>query len=168
VSPHLQFGYVSRAHGLKGELMVRTFDPSSEVLFEVDRVWVKRRDGVEEELGIEEANDAPKKEVRVVFEGIASREEASCYIGATLFVFRDDLDAPDDDEFFQGDLIGVAVFDATGARIGVVEEVWNNGPVPNLVIREAGREVVLPMADNFVKSVDLEAKKIVVELPEYV
>lgn len=168
MSPHLQFGYVSRVHGLKGELIVRTFDPASPVLFEVDRIWVKRRDGIEEELAIDEANDAPKHEVRVVLEGVTSREQAAHYVGATLFVFREDLDEPEGDEFFQGDLIGVEVFDAAGQRVGVVAEVWNHGEVPNLVIREAGKEVVLPMQETFVKSVDLKAKKIVVELPEYV
>jgi 16S rRNA processing protein RimM len=168
VNPHLQFGYVSRTHGLKGELMVRTFDKSSSVLFDVDRVWVKRRDGIEEELAIDEASDAPKSEVRVSFEGVSSREQAAHYVGATLFVFREDLDEPQAHEFFQGDLIGLSAFDASGVKVGVVEEVWNTGEVPNLVIREAGREVVLPMAEAFVKQVDLEARKIVVELPEYV
>ncbi|MFT3835834.1 MAG: ribosome maturation factor RimM [Myxococcaceae bacterium] len=168
MSPHLQFGYVSRVHGLKGELIVRTFDPASEVLFEVDRIWVKRRDGIEEEVAIEEANDAPKGEVRVVFDGVTSREQAAHYVGATLFAFREDLEQPEGDEFFQGDLIGIVAYDLNGEKVGTVEEVWNHGEVPNLVIREAGKEIVLPMQETFVKSVDLAARKIVVEMPEYV
>ncbi len=168
MNPHLQFGYVARAHGLHGELMVRTFDPSSEVLLEIERVWVKRRDGVEEELAVLEVEPAPKNELRVRFEGVDSREDAEGFIGATLFAFRDDLEPPDEDEFFQGDLIGLTVVDGQGKTLGVVEEIWNNGPVPNLVIRHGSHETVLPMADQFVKHVDLEAKKILVELPEYV
>ena len=34
-SPHLQVGYVAKAHGLRGEVTVRTFDPASTALFEV-------------------------------------------------------------------------------------------------------------------------------------
>jgi 16S rRNA processing protein RimM len=168
VTPHLQFGYVSRVHGLHGEVVVRTFDPRSEVMAELERVWVKRRDGVEQQMEVLDVQPAPRNELRVSLGGVASREAAEELVGATLFAFREDLDAPDEGEFFQGDLIGLEAVDEGGEAIGAVEEIWNNGPVPNLVIRRAGREWVLPMVESFVKRVDLAKKQIVVELPEYV
>ncbi len=165
---HLEFGYVTRAHGLHGEVVVRTFDPASEVLLEVERVWVKRRDGAEQQLEVLEVAPGAEERAVVTFEGVGSREAAEALVGATLFAFREDLDQPGDGEFFQGDLVGLTAVDAQGTVLGMVEEVWNTGPVPNLVIRQAGNEWVLPMVESFVKRVDLEKKQVVIELPEYV
>ena len=49
-----------------------------------------------------------------------------------------------------------------------MEEIWDTGPVPNLVIRGEGRpELVVPFADEFVPTVDLEQGVLVVRPPEF-
>ena len=163
MKPHLELGYVRAAHGLDGEVNVRTFDPASETLYDVERVLVKRRDGQEVELTVEGVRTAPKGDLLVMFEGIEKRLQAEALVGGTLFAFREDLEAPTEGEFFQGDLIGLQAFDPEGKLLGVVEEIWNSGPVPNLVIRGGEKELMLPFVDEFVGEVDLEAKRVVVK-----
>ena len=52
--------------------------------------------------------------------------------------------------------------------LGRVEEVWNTGEVPNLVIRAEGREeLVVPFAEEFVSTVDVPGGRLVVKPPEY-
>ena len=160
---HLELGYVRAAHGLDGEVTVRTFDPASETLYEVERVLAKRRDGVEVELVVEDVRQAPKGDLLVFFGGVAKREAAEALVGSTLFAFREDLEAPAEGEFFQGDLIGLTAVDPAGVTLGVVEEIWNSGPVPNLVIRGGGKELMVPFVDEFVPEVDMENKRIVVK-----
>jgi 16S rRNA processing protein RimM len=159
----LQFGYVSRAHALTGEVVVRTFDPASEVLAEVDRVVAKLRSGEERELTLEAVAEAPKSDLLVTFAEIQKRPDAEALVGAVLFVYRDDLDAPEAGEFFQGDLLGLTAVDESGKTLGIVEEVMNSGPVPNLVIRGEGLpEVMVPFIEEFVPTVDLEQRRVVV------
>ncbi|WP_338866080.1 ribosome maturation factor RimM [Myxococcus stipitatus] len=166
--PLLELGYVSRAHGLRGELAVRPFDPASETLGTVDRVRVRTRAGEERDLQIESLRPTPKEDI-VAFEGVESRTEAEALVGATVLVYREDLEPPAEGEFFQGDLIGLAAVDESGASLGQVEEIWATGEVPNLVIRAPGRqELVVPFADDFVPSVDMAARRIVIRPPEYV
>lgn len=159
---HLELGYVRAAHGLDGEVSVRTFDPASETLYEVERVLAKRRDGAEVELPVEGVRQAPKGDLLVMFGGVERREAAEALVGATLLAFREDLEAPAPGEFFQGDLIGLTAVDESGATLGVVEEIWNSGPVPNLVIRGGAREIMVPFIDEFVPTVDMEARRVVV------
>lgn len=167
MSDPLQFGYVSRAHGLDGQVVVKTFDPASEVLFEIERLKLKLKDGTEVEYAIEEVAEAPGGDLRVNLEGIDNRPKAEKLVGSTVFAFREDLDAPADGEFFQGDLIGLAALDEQGAALGTVEEIWNTGPVPNLVVRGgAGGELLVPFADEFVVKVDLQARTVVMRPPE--
>ena len=163
----LQFGYVSRAHGLDGQVVVKTFDPASEVLFEIERLKLKLKDGTEREYAIEEVAEAPGGDLRVNLEGVGNRPAAEKLVGSTVFAFREDLAAPTDGEFFQGDLIGLAAVDEHGAALGLVEEVWNTGPVPNLVVRGGpGGELLVPFADEFVVKVDLQARTVVMRPPE--
>ena len=165
LSPHLQVGYVAKARGLRGEVVIRTFDPSSAILFEVKRARVRRRDGAELELSLQEAR-ASGKEVVVAFAQIQTRDEAAALVGATVSVFREELEPPAEGEFFQGDLVGLAAFAEDGRALGKVEEIWSTGEVPTLVIRQAGEELLVPFADEFVGEVDVERGRIVVRPPE--
>jgi 16S rRNA processing protein RimM len=166
---HLELGYVRAAHGLRGEVSVRTFDPGSETLYEVQRLWARRRSGEESQLTIEAVREAPKGDLLVAFTEVITREDAEALVGSTLMAFRDDLEKPGDDEMFQGDLIGLEAVDESGAPLGKIEELWSSGPVPNLVIRGGARgELMVPFVGEFVKSVDVEKGRVVIVPPEMI
>ncbi len=167
LKPHLELGYVARAHSLTGEVAVRTFDPASETLDLVERVLVRPRTGPERVLRIESVRPTPK-EMLVVFEGVRGRNQAEALVGATVLAFREDLEAPEEGEYFQGDLVGLTAVDEAGNVLGVVEELWSTGEVPNLVIRAPGKEeLVVPFAEGFVSTVDVPGGRLVVKPPEY-
>ena len=165
LSPHLQVGYVAKAHGLRGEVVIRTFDPSSEVLFEVKRARLRRRDGAELDLSLEDAR-ANGKDVVVIFAQVRTREEAEVLVGATVSVLREEIEPPAEGEYFQGDLVGLEAVGEDGRPLGTVEEIWSTGEVPTLVIRRGGEELLVPFAEDFVGEVDVERGRIVVRPPE--
>ncbi len=164
----LELGYVARAHGLRGELGVRTLDPASETLFEVERIFLRRRGGTDEEPHIIRDARATPQGVLLLLEDVKSRNDAEALVGATVLVHREDLEPPAEGEYFQGDLIGMEAFDAEGRSLGRVAEIWETGPVPNLVIRQEGaEELVVPFVDDFVPEVDMTARRLVVRPPEF-
>lgn len=166
----LALGYVARAHGLQGEVAIRTFDPASDALDYIPRVLVRPRVGPERTLTIESVRGA-SKETLVVFEGVSGRTQAEALVGAAVLAYREDLEAPGEGEYFQGDLVGLSAVDEQGVELGRVEEIWETGEVPNLVIRKASApesELILPFADDFVVSVDLAAGKLLVRTPEFI
>jgi 16S rRNA processing protein RimM len=165
-SAHLATGYVARAHGLDGEVGVKTFDPGSETLFEVERVLLKLKDGSELELTIDSVRSTGK-DILVAFDEIEGRAGAERLVGSTVHVFREDLEPPSEGEYFLGDLVGLTAFDEAGNELGTVEEVWESGPVPNLVIRKAGAELMVPFADEFVPAVDVPNGRVTVKPPEF-
>ena len=163
----LQLGYVSRAHGLNGEVVVRTFDPGSEALFEVEQVVLKPRSGNEQTLTLAEVRSGPRGDLIVSFEDVSGRQRAEHLVGSAVFVRREDLEPPGEGEYFQGDLVGLKAFDEAGEELGTVAEVWSTGPVPNLVIRGVVGELIVPFADEFVPKVEMEAGRVIVKKPEY-
>lgn len=167
MSSLLQIGYIPRAHGLKGEIVLKTFDPASTVLDEVERLVLITRDGKQHEVEIETVGEAPGADLLITLKGIRHRDRADAFRGATAHVYRDDLEPPAEGEFFHGDLVGLEAFTPEGKRLGVVEEVWSTGPVPNLCIRDGKEELLVPFAEEFVPKVELEAKRVTIIPPSY-
>ena len=163
----LQVGYAARAHGLRGELAVRPFDPDSTAVLEVQRLLLRTKDGEAREWAIRTARKAAK-ETLVLLEGISDRAGAERLVGAAVCVHRRDLPDLGEEEYFQGDLVGLEAFDQRGKPLGRVVELWETGPVPNLVIRGEGLpELLVPFAEPFVPEVDLEKRRLTVVPPEY-
>jgi 16S rRNA processing protein RimM len=78
------------------------------------------------------------------------------------------LEPLEEGECYQGDLVGLRAIDEGGRAIGTVEEVWNTGPVPNLVIRGPDDlELLIPLVDEFVPAVDLDAGTVVVRTLQF-
>jgi 16S rRNA processing protein RimM len=170
-SETLELGYVSRAHGLHGEVEVRPFDATSETLLDVDRLLLKPRDGEPRTLEVTGVRPTGKGFL-VTFEDVEGRSAAEALVGATVLVFREDLEPPGEGEFFQGDLVGLVAVDEQGVELGRVQGLMDTGPVPNLIIRKDGAkaedELLVPFTDDFVPTVDLEKGRVVVRPPEWV
>jgi 16S rRNA processing protein RimM len=154
----LAIGYVARAHGLRGELRVHTHDPESATLLEVRRVWIG---GAER---VVEAARPTSGAVLLLVAGIADRDAAEALKGQAVEVAREDVPL-DEGEYLLADLPGCEVSAAGGASLGRVVEVMPAAQ-PLLVVHGAGLERLIPVVPDFVKEVDLAARRIVVALPE--
>jgi 16S rRNA processing protein RimM len=165
-SPTLVVGYVARAHGLTGELGIRTFDAGSDALDAVERVVLRSPEGVEREFAVLGSRPA-SKEVLLTLDSVEGRSAAEGLRGSTVLVYREDLSPPAEGEYFQGDLVGLSAVSPEGEALGKVDEVWNAGPVPTLVIRGQRGELLIPFADEFVSQVDLAQGVIVVRPLEF-
>lgn len=165
-SPTLEVGYVAKAHGIQGEVAVRTYDSASRVLEEVERLILRLRSGEERAVAVESARRASETTL-LVLAGVRSRAEAEALKGASVHVHRADVAAPAAGEWFQGDLVGLEARTPEGVSLGQVTAVWNTGPVPNLVIQDAaGTELLVPFIDDYVPEVDVENGRLVVRPPE--
>ena len=99
-------------------------------------------------------------------DGITDRNAAESLRGTKLYIDRDLLPAPDDGEYYIEDLKGLSVIDENGAVIGSVLSVENFGASDLLDIKPAqgGESFYLPLTDDTI--IDLDKKRIVVQMPE--
>jgi len=161
--PRVLLGVVAAAHGIKGEVKVKTFTETPDRLGAYGPVTME--DGRLLEIAGLRATKADEAVVR--FAGISDRNTAETLKGAHLYVARTALPAPAAREFYHADLVGLAAEDASGNRLGTVQGVHNFGAGDVLEIAfAAGGSEFLPFIDAVVPVVDIAAGRIVVELPK--
>jgi 16S rRNA processing protein RimM len=140
----LEVGRVTKAHGLRGDVVVKLTTDRRERVEPGARLWV---DDVEMVV----AHSRPDKHRFVVrFDSVADRDGADRLVGATLTA--EPLEAPDDDAFWVHDLIGAAVVDADGTGRGTVTEVLAN-PAADILLLDTGSLVPMTFVTGFVGGV---------------
>ena len=100
----------------------------------------------------------------LALDGLTDRDVAAGLRGRHIEVERDELDL-DDDEVLLSDLVGCKVELPDGAPWGEIVAV-ELGFQDRLVIHHDGKERLLPVVDPFVKEIDLEHARVVVDPPE--
>ena len=157
-------GYVRRAHGINGAVVVRplTDDP--------EHRWVPGAEFVSDavpavEFTVVEAIPY-RDDLLVRFVEVADRTTAEALRGTSFTIDAEDRRDLDDGEFWVEDLVGCGVVDQDGESIGVIESVEFGAAQDRLAVRtEAGRFEV-PFVDAIVPEVDLERGIVVVTPPE--
>jgi 16S rRNA processing protein RimM len=101
------------------------------------------------------------------FEGYDDRRDAERLRGVLLVVDVDVDERPEDpEEFYDRQLVGLAVVTAGGEPVGALHEVLHLPGQDVLAVRgDDGRETLIPFVHEFVPEVDLDGGRIVVEPP---
>jgi 16S rRNA processing protein RimM len=166
-SEQLPLGVLGRAHGIRGDLIFRPFNPQGISLGDLDlplAVTLRMREGGIQTWRLLSAR--PFKEGDLVrFEGIDSPEAASRLTNAELAVPRAVLPPLREGEYYVADLAGCAAVDVDGKPRGVVRGCFWNGTQDVLeIVGDDGAELLVPAVGDFLRAVDLSARRIVVQI----
>lgn len=158
----IELAAVVRAHGLRGELLLKPFNPDSTLLAEVTHVLLKNREGVVTRYTVDGARTHSDAQLLALRE-VRDKDTADALRSQLVCVTRADLPALSEDEFYLVDLVGIQANDAAGNRIGSVVEVIEYPSVNCLVVEsEEGRREV-PHLPRYVLSLDMTARVVVVD-----
>lgn len=138
----VELAAIVRGHALAGELVLKLFNPESDLLTSLREVTLRAPSGDTRKYnvrGIRGAGDG----VLLSLEGVSDRDGADALRGHVVCVSRDVLPALEEGEYYLVDLPGLAVHDKNGQKIGYVEDVIEYPSVSALVVVVEGlvREV---------------------------
>jgi 16S rRNA processing protein RimM len=153
-------GAVVGPHGVRGTLRVRAFGSGNHLRAGMEPViaGLRRR--------ISAARETPKGFL-IDVDGVESREDASSLKGEELLLDREELDAPEEGEFYVTDLVGLSAFDDAGGVIGTVSDTFETAAHEVLVVRDRdGWDTYVPFTLEHVPDLDLESGRVVVRPPE--
>jgi 16S rRNA processing protein RimM len=154
-------GAITGAHGIRGEVNLRSFtaDPAAIATYSP----LETAKGARIEIG---RIRAQKDGFIATLKGVTDRNAAEALRGTELFVARERLPEPEEDEVYVHDLIGLAVHLADGTRLGEIVDVADYGAGDLIDVKIEGRKdtVLIPFADQYVLEAD--GSKLVVDLPD--
>jgi len=160
-------GRVVGAHGMGGQLRVRYFGGAPDNLMRLETALLAESEDAADAERFEVTRAAPgrREEVRMALAGVADRESAERLRGKLVVVEASQLEALPEGEYYSYQLVGCRVEDADGQPIGTVREVWPTGAVDVLVVEgEKGARQLIPAAEDQLRSVDIEERRIVIEI----
>jgi 16S rRNA processing protein RimM len=152
-------GRISRAHGVKGEVVVHAlsqvqsrFDPGSRLLV---------GEGKEQELTVTEARPHGGR-LLVRFEGIHDREAADALRGEFLFVPATSAPNLDEGEYWTHELVGCDVVTEEGRALGRIREIIHTQANDVWVTDGGEEEILIPALKDVVADVDIPGRRVVV------
>lgn len=156
-------GHVVRAHGIRGDVIIRRYGDTTEVLSRGAEVEL-RKGGLTLRLTVHAARPH-RQDWLVSFEGMADRNEAEALAGGTLYVDSETLPPLEEGVYYDYQLIGLRVETVDGGGLGQVEDILDTGAHDVIVVRGPRGEVLLPSTGEVVREVDLENGRMVVDPP---
>jgi 16S rRNA processing protein RimM len=154
---------VMGAQGLKGEVKAKIFTATPDALPRYGKLHGK--DG--RIFTITAFRPTKPGEAVIAFAEVGDRNAAEGLKGTELFVARAALPAPDEDEFYHADLVGLEARDSEGRMLGKVAAVHNFGASDVIELTRAdGDSVHLAFTRETVPHVRIADGYIIVAVPE--
>ena len=145
--PYLEAGKIVNTHGVRGEVRIQPWADDAAFLLGFRTFYI---DGAP----VHVAHSRVHKGMLVVkFQGVDDVNAAMTLKNRVVSIARADVTLPDG-QYFQQDLLGIAVETDAGETIGTLREILG------------AREVLIPDRPEFVRSIDPDAGRMVVHLIE--
>jgi 16S rRNA processing protein RimM len=164
----VEVGRLGAAHGVRGWLRVQSFTDPPQRLFEW-RSWHLQVQGKEGNSAI---RDVKLLEARpqgngwiARLEGVDERDAASRLTGQMILVEREQLPPAEGREHYRDDLVGFEARNLEGILLGAVDHFVDTPGNVVMVIKGA-REHWVPVTGQHLRSIDKDARAVIVDWPE--
>jgi 16S rRNA processing protein RimM len=158
-------GDITKTHGLKGEVKLRPLVTDPSLVQGARCARIVGDDGNSVETVIEKVRGQGGRWI-VKFKDCKTIEQAQMLVGRSLEIYREDFQTLPDGEYYWFQIEGLQVFDEEGRYYGTVNEVIVTGSNDVYVVRDGDKELLLPMIDSVVKSIDLKENKLIFHIIE--
>ena len=152
-------GRVLAPVGVQGELRVEVssgvpqrFAPGDVVYIEGSRFQVRDRRYVARGLVVK-------------FHELDSHNAAEALRGMRIYVREKAVPPPPEDTYYYYQVLGMQVFTVEGEEVGTVTDILTTGANDVYVVRHERKETLVPAVADVVVEVDVEHRRMVVDLP---
>jgi len=162
----LVMGRIARPYGIKGWLHIATYTELPENLLEY-QPWYLHRQGHWQAAELVNGRHHGTGLV-VQLAGCNDRDAAEALKGTEIGIYREQLPASADDEYYWNDLVGLQVILKDNRVLGIVDHLIETGANDVLVVKGEQEFLVPFLQGQVIETVDLEAREIRVDWdPEY-
>lgn len=158
-------GKVTGVHGLAGNLKIWSFDGTFDIFCEGRSIQLKPENGTGVWYQIKKMTPY-KKGVLLILEDIEDRDQAQALVGQDILMDRADLPKLEENTYYWQDLLGLDVIDQHKKNIGKIDSIFSTGAHDVLVVKNKSREIMVPLVEAIVLSVNIKDRTVDIDLPE--
>ena len=159
----LEIGQIVNTRGLRGEVKVNSFSQDSKRFEKLDVIYIKENNELKS-YKIEKVT-YNKNQVILKLENINHIDYAEKLRNKYIYVKKSQLEDLPEGVYYISDLIGLDVYDEKNNYLGKVDDIFSTKSNDVYVVKnELGVNRLLPGTDEVIKNIDLDNKKIVVNL----
>ena len=162
---YLNVAKIARTRGIRGEVLADLHTDFPERFQELKDLWLEFPDGSRRRMTLENSWTHQRRQV-LKFLGVDDIDAAKELAGAWVQIEAQEAVILPEGTYFDHDLIGCSVRNLAGEELGTVEQVLRITGNSQLVVRGPSSEFYVPVTDVFCKSVSVDRKEILVDLPE--
>jgi len=158
-------GRIARAHGIRGQVIVNSETDFPEQRFKPGaKVFIRRGSSVDALVvaTVRFQNGRPV----IGLEGVETMNDAETLAGLEMRVPVEELAKLPAGTFYRHDLVGCHVVTGRGEEVGIVEGVEGTVGGSRLVVAGAKGEILIPLVSEICPTIDVAARRIVIEPPE--
>ncbi len=160
---YLEIGQIVNTHGIKGFVKVVPFTDDITRFEKLKNVYIDFKGNLIL-MTIDEVSYS-KGNVLIRFKEAPDINMVEKYKNSFLKILRKDAVKLPKDTYFIADLIGLEVYTEQGNLLGKVDDIFKTGSNDVYVVKsEDGKQTLLPAIGDVIKNIDLESKKITVNL----
>ncbi len=158
-------GKIVRKHSFRGEVVIKLDTDEPELYQNLESVFVALGNNLVpffiETISLQKGN-----QLRIRFEDVENEADADAILGIEVYLPLKFLPKLTGNKFYFHEIIDFDIEDINHGYLGVITGVNDSSAQPLFEVNSNGTEIFIPMIDQFIKKVDRENNKIIVETPD--
>lgn len=154
----VEIARIQGPHGLKGKMRITPFGDSFEQFKTYSHLIIGPEGCPVKVLSSEQKRNS----YIIALEGHVSIDQVEKLKGVTLYVRREQLGEPAENEYYWRDIIGLKVLDLDGRELGEVVDIFGTGSNDVYVVDRV-KQYLIPATRDVVKEISLENRTMTID-----
>lgn len=158
-------GKIVRKYSFKGEVLIKLDTDEPELYTKMESVFVDYSNNLIP-FFIENSSLHKSELLRVQFEDVDTEAKADEIIGLDIYLPLSFLPELDEGQFYFHEIIGFTAEDVRFGKVGIIKGVNDSAAQALFEIDRNGKEILIPVNDEFIRKVDKKNKILLLDTPE--
>lgn len=158
-------GKIVKKYSFKGELLIKLDTDQPELYEHLDAMFLEINNTLIP-FFIEHSQFHKSDLLRVQFEDVETEADADALIKTEVYLPLDLLPKLDGNKFYFHEVIGYTMEDKNYGTVGKIVAVNDSTAQALFEVENNGKDILIPMNDEFIVKVDRSNKTIIVDTPE--
>ncbi|UOQ47899.1 ribosome maturation factor RimM [Gracilibacillus caseinilyticus] len=160
---HLKVGKIVNTHGIKGEVRVIRITDFENRFETGTTLYVKTKTTDTLTPVTIDGHRVHKNFDLLHFQGYENINDVEQFKDTILLIRADQLTELEENEYYYHEIIGCEVQTSSGNILGKVSEILSPGANDVWVVKQKGKEYLIPYIEDIVKEVDIDTQRIIIE-----